>query len=108
MVRFPAFVSDLSRRARALSFNLAALLVSRLRCAALSAALADLLGDLHLLPRLFHRDGPHSRGGHLPALLRAQEERLQQPDRCPEASEEHPSEETGNRSRCGCWKRAAR
>lgn len=47
---------------------------SCLRCATFSAAFADILGDIHLLPWLFHRDGPDSHSSHLPPLLRPKEE----------------------------------
>lgn len=65
------------------------------RAAALAAALPDLPGDLHLLPGLLHHRHPHRHRRGLQALLRPEEERLQQPAGRPEAGQEHPAEETG-------------
>lgn len=65
------------------------------RVATLAAALTDLPGDLHLLPGLLHHCHPYCHSRRLQALLRTQEERLQQPARRPEARQEHPAEETG-------------
>lgn len=44
------------------------------RAAALPAALSDVLGDFHLLPRVFHHRYPHSHSNHLQTLLRPEEE----------------------------------
>lgn len=65
------------------------------RAATLAAALPDLPGDLHLLPGLLHHRHLHRHRRGLQALLRAEEERLQQPAGRPEAGQEHPAEETG-------------
>lgn len=51
-------------------------LMSCPRCSALSAALSDILGDLHLLPWLFRRDDPHSHSCPLQTLLCSKEEWL--------------------------------
>lgn len=69
-----------------------------LRLAARPSALSDILGDLHLLPWVFHHLHPHSHSSYLQTLLRPEEEWLQQPVGRPETSQEHPSEETGNTS----------
>ncbi len=71
---------------------------SRLRPAPLPAALSDILGDLHLLPWVFHHRHPRSHSSHVQTLLCPEEERLQQPVSRPEISQEHSSEETGNTS----------
>lgn len=46
----------------------------RFRAAALPAALPDILGDFHLLPRVFHHRYPHGHSNHLQTLLRPEEE----------------------------------
>lgn len=75
-----------------------------LRPAARPSALSGILGDLHLLPWVFHHLHPHSHSGYLQTLLHPEEERLQQPVSRPETSQEHPSEETGSTSTSAlCW-----
>lgn len=86
----PGFIS-LCRRLTVCSFF-------SCRAAPLTAALADVPGDLHLLPGLLRHHHHHRHRRCLQALLRAQEERLQQPAGRPEARQEHPAEETGGAS----------
>lgn len=50
------------------------------------------------MPGVFHHLRPHRRSRRLQAVLRHQEEPLQQPVSRPEISQEHPSEETGKES----------
>lgn len=70
------------------------------RPAPLPDSLSGVLGDFHLLLWIIHHRHPHCHSNHLQTLLCPEEERLQQPVSCPEISQEHSSEETGNTPVC--------